>query len=99
MTYEITMKRQEQGEKPNKKIAFKVVHHVKEHDNDDNDEIQDDFALITKQFQDFLWKKQGNKGFSNFKKDGNKNLVRKYLDDTSATKQDTSRLIFHFFKS
>jgi len=84
MTYEITMKRQEQGEKP-KKLAFKVVHHVKEH-NDDDDEIEEDFALITKQFQDFLWKKKGNRKFSNFEKDGNKNLARKYLDDTNATK-------------
>jgi DNA recombination-dependent growth factor C len=62
MTYEITMKRQEQGEKPKKKLAFKVVHHVKEHnddddDDDDDDEIEEDFALITKQFQDFIWKK------------------------------------------
>jgi len=89
MTYEITMKRQEQGEKPKKKLAFKVVHHVKEHnddDDDDDDEIEEDFALITKQFQDFIWKKQGNRRFSNFKKDGNKNLARKYLDDTNATK-------------
>jgi len=83
------MKRQEQGEKPKKKLAFKVVHHVKEHnddDDDDDDEIEEDFALITKQFQDFIWKKQGNRRFSNFKKDGNKNLARKYLDDTNATK-------------
>jgi hypothetical protein len=90
MTYEITMKRQEQGEKPKKKLAFKVVHHVKEHNDDDvdddDDEIEEDFALITKQFQDFIWKKQGNRRFSNFKKDGNKNLARKYLDDTNATK-------------
>jgi hypothetical protein len=89
MTYEITMKRQEQGEKPKKKLAFKVVHHVKEHnddDDDDDDEIEEDFALITKQFQDFIWKKQGNRRFSNFKNDGNKNLARKYLDDTNATK-------------
>jgi hypothetical protein len=89
MTYEITMKRQEQGEKPKKKLAFKVVHHVKEHnddDDDDDDEIEEDFALITKQFLDFIWKKQGNRRFSNFKKDGNKNLARKYLDDTNATK-------------
>jgi hypothetical protein len=72
-----------------KKLAFKVVHHVKEHnddDDDDDDEIEEDFALITKQFQDFIWKKQGNRRFSNFKKDGNKNLARKYLDDTNATK-------------
>ena len=83
------MKRQEQGEKLKKKLAFKVVHHVKEHnddDDDDDDEIEEDFALITKQFQDFIWKKQGNRRFSNFKKDGNKNLARKYLDDTNATK-------------
>jgi hypothetical protein len=71
-------------ERSQKKLAFKVVNHVKEHDDDD--EIEKDFALITKQLQDFLWKKKGNRRFSNFKKDGNKNLARKYLDDTNAIK-------------
>jgi hypothetical protein len=28
-----------------------------------------------------------------------KNLARKHLDATNATKQDTSRLIVHFFKT
>ena len=67
MTHEITMKKQELEDKPKKNLAFKTVHHV-EYD----DEVEKDIALITRQFWNFLRKKQRNRKFSNFKKDENK---------------------------
>jgi hypothetical protein len=48
-------------------LAFKTMHHV-EYD----DEVEKDIALITRQFWNFLRKKQRNRKFSNFKKDENK---------------------------
>jgi hypothetical protein len=60
------MEKQELEEKPKKNLAFKIVHHI------DDDDVKEDIALITRQFQNLLIKKQGNKKFLNFKKDGNK---------------------------
>jgi len=45
MTYEIIMKKQELEEKPKKNLAFKIIHHV---DSDDDDEMEEDIALITR---------------------------------------------------
>jgi hypothetical protein len=66
MTHEIIMEKQELEEKPKKNLAFKIIHHI------DDDDVKEDIALITRQFQNLLIKKQGNKKFLNFKKDGNK---------------------------
>jgi hypothetical protein len=65
MTHEITMEKQELEEKPKKNLAFKIIHHI-------DDDVKDDIALITRQFQNLLVKKHKNKKFLNFKKDGNK---------------------------
>jgi hypothetical protein len=65
MTHEITMEKQELEEKPKKNLAFKIIHHI-------DDDVKDDIALITRQFQNLLVKKHRNKKFLNFKKDGNK---------------------------
>jgi hypothetical protein len=46
MTYEITMEKQELEEKPKKNLAFKIVHQV----DDDDDEVEEHIALITRQF-------------------------------------------------
>jgi len=54
ITYEITMEKQELEEKQKKNLAFKIVHHV---DDDDNDEVEEHIALITRQFWNFLRKK------------------------------------------
>ena len=41
------MEKQELEEKQKKNLAFKIVHHV---DDDDNDEVEEHIALITRQF-------------------------------------------------
>jgi hypothetical protein len=46
MTYEITMEKQKLEEKPKKNLAFKIVYHV----DDDDDEVEEHIALITRQF-------------------------------------------------
>jgi len=47
MTHEITMEKQELNKKPNKNLTFKTMHHV---DSDDDNEVEEDIALITNQF-------------------------------------------------
>ncbi|KAJ6862428.1 hypothetical protein NC652_039313 [Populus alba x Populus x berolinensis] len=48
MTHEITINKQELEEKPKKNLAIKIVHHV---DSDNNDEeVEEDIAFITRQF-------------------------------------------------
>ena len=42
------MGKQEQEEKPKKNLAFKTVNHVNS-DDDDNEEIEKDIALIIRQ--------------------------------------------------
>jgi len=95
MTYEITMEKQELEEKPKKNLAFKIVHQV----DDDDDEVEEHIALITRQFWNFLRKKQGNKKFLNLKKDEKKNLVRRHLDAINAIRHDLLRLIYLSFKT
>ena len=57
-------------------MAFKTVHQVEDEDNgddeDSDDDLVEDVALITRQFRNFLRKKNDKRKFSNFKKDGNK---------------------------
>jgi len=48
MTHEITMEKQELDKKPNKNLTFKTMHHVDS--DDDDDEVEEDIALITNQF-------------------------------------------------
>jgi len=52
MTHEIAMEKQELEKKPKKNLAFKIIHHVDsdDGDDDDNDEMEEDIALITRQF-------------------------------------------------
>ncbi|KAJ6862791.1 hypothetical protein NC652_039607 [Populus alba x Populus x berolinensis] len=35
MNHEITMEKQEQGEKPKKSLEFKTIHHINDDDDDD----------------------------------------------------------------
>ena len=61
-------------------MTFETIHRVnKEEEEEEEEEVEEeegeeeeDIACITRQIQNFLIKKQGNKKFSNFKKDGNK---------------------------
>jgi hypothetical protein len=51
MTREITMEKQEQEKRPNNNLAFKTVYHIEDNDDDeDHEDIEEDIALITKQF-------------------------------------------------
>lgn len=77
------MVKQEQEDQPKKNLTFKTIHHIKNDDNDnynnnddeeDHEGIKQGIALITKKFQSFLRKKQGNKIFSNFKKMGTRKI-------------------------
>jgi len=45
MTHRITMKKQELEENSKKKLAFKTIHQI-----DNDDEVEKDIALITRQF-------------------------------------------------
>jgi hypothetical protein len=76
-------------------LAFKIVHQV----DDDDDEVEEHIALITRQFWNFLRKKQGNKKFLNLKKDEKKNLVRRHLDAINAIRHYLLRLIYLSFKT
>jgi hypothetical protein len=49
MTHEITMEKQELEKRPNKNLAFKTVHRI-DSDNGDDDEVEEDITLITRQF-------------------------------------------------
>jgi hypothetical protein len=62
-------------------LTFETIHRVnkEEEEEEEEEEVEEeegeeeeDIACITRQIQNFLIKKQGNKKFSNFKKDGNK---------------------------
>jgi len=77
MTHEITMKKKELEKKPKKNLASKTIRHIDS--DDDDDEVEKDIALIIKQLWNFLRKKQGNKKFSNFKKDENKEEYNKEI--------------------
>ena len=48
MTHEITIEKQELEDKPKKNLAIKIVHHVDSNDNDE--EVEDDIAFVTRQF-------------------------------------------------
>ena len=76
MTHEITMDKQDQEERPKKNLAFKTVHQIESDDNNDDedshDDLEEDVALITRQFRNFLRKKNDKRKFSNLKKEGNK---------------------------
>jgi hypothetical protein len=51
MTREITMEKQEQEKRPNNNLAFKIVYQIEHNDDDeDHEDIEEDIALITKQF-------------------------------------------------
>ena len=50
MTHEIAMEKQELEKKPKKNLVFKIIHHVNSDDGDDEDEMEEDIALITRQF-------------------------------------------------
>jgi hypothetical protein len=65
-----SLQKQELQERSKNNLAFKTVHHI---DNDDDEEeVEKDITLITRQYQKNLRKKQGKKKFLNFKKDVNK---------------------------
>jgi len=49
MTHEITMEKQELERRPNKNLALKTIHHI-DSDNGDDDEVEEDITLITRQF-------------------------------------------------
>jgi hypothetical protein len=49
MTYEITMEKKEQEEKPKKNLIFKIIHHIEDAE-DDHEDIEYDITLITKHF-------------------------------------------------
>jgi hypothetical protein len=62
-------------------LTFETIHRVnkEEEEEEEEEEVEEeegeeeeDIACITRQIQNFVIKKQGNKKFSNFKKDGNK---------------------------
>lgn len=76
MTHEITMEKQDQEERPKKNLAFKTVHQVEDKDNgddeDSDDDLVEDVALITREFRNFLRKKNDKRKFSNYRKEGNK---------------------------
>jgi hypothetical protein len=65
-----SLQKHELQEKSKNNLAFKTVHHIDS--DDDEEEVEKDIALITRQFQKKLRNKQGKKRFLNFKKDGNK---------------------------
>jgi hypothetical protein len=50
MTHEITMEKQELEKKPKKNLVFKIIHHVDSDYGDDKDEMEEDIALITREF-------------------------------------------------
>jgi hypothetical protein len=58
-------------------LASKTIRHIDS--DDDDDEVEKDIALIIKKLWNFLKKKQGNKKFSNFKKDENKKEYSKEI--------------------
>ena len=43
------MENQELEKRPNKNLAFKTIHHI-DSDISDDDEVEEDIALITRQF-------------------------------------------------
>jgi hypothetical protein len=88
MTHEITMEKQELEEKPKKNLAFKIIHHVdNDDDDDDDDEVEEDIALITRQFWNFLRKKEIKNSQTLRRMEIRKNLAKRNLNATSATRQ------------
>jgi hypothetical protein len=77
-------KKQEPEEKPKKNLAFKIIHHV---DDNDDDEVEEDIALITRQFWNFLRKKEIKNSQTLRRMEIRKNLAKRNLNATSATRQ------------
>ena len=44
------MEKQELEKKPKKNLVFKIIHHVDSDYGDDKDEMEEDIALITREF-------------------------------------------------
>ena len=84
MTHEITMEKQELEEKPKKNLAFKIIHHVDSDDDDDDDKVEEDIALITRQFWNFLRKKKIKNSQTLRRIEIRKNLAKKNLNAISA---------------
>jgi len=82
MTHEITMEKQELEEKPKKNLAFKIIHHVDS--DDDDDKVEEGIALITRQFWNFLRKKEIKNSQTLRMIEIRKNLAKKNLNAISA---------------